>query len=84
MTHWNLTLDLSGFWHRDDLSFEEKRDGIVAAIKASRWRRITPYPDYFDSLVDEVAETPNITEFDLAFGELYDQADVDRVWIETR
>lgn len=83
MPHWNLTLDLSDFWHNEALGFEEKRDKIVDAIKASRWRKITPYPDHFDSLVDEVAETLNITEFDLAFGDLYDQADADRVWIET-
>ena len=83
MPHWNISLNLTDLWRNEDIGFEEKRDKIVAVIKASGWRKITPYPDYFDSLVDEVAETLNITEFDLAFSEIYDQADADRVWIET-
>ena len=83
MPHWNLTLNLAEFWHNEALGFEEKRDKIVAAIKASRWRSLTPDPEHFDSMVDELSEVLNIAEFDFAFGELYDQADADRVWIET-
>lgn len=58
MANWSLTLNLSEFWHNEDLG-------------------------YFSSLVDELAETLNVAEFDLAFGDLYDQADADRVLIET-
>ena len=83
MANWQITIYFGDFWRDDTKTLTEKRDLAVARIKASRWRKITPYPDHFDSLVDELAETLNVVEFDFALGELYDQADADLVWIET-
>lgn len=83
MPHWNLTVDLKPFWNNEEIGFEEKRDKIVEAIKASKWREWTPYPDYFDELVDNVAAAENVDVFDCAWDEIYDLADDDRVWIVT-
>lgn len=82
MANWICTVKFKDFW-RSDLTFTERRDLAVKRIKESGWRDITPYPDHLDSLVDELAETLNIPEFDWALTDLYDQADEDLVWIET-
>lgn len=83
MANWLITVPLGDFWRDGTKSFTEKRDLTVDRIKKSGWRGITPYPDHFDNLVDELAETLNIPEFDYALGELYDQADADSVWFDT-
>jgi hypothetical protein len=83
MAVWHLTLDLKGIWRDESLTFGEKRDKVVARIKTSGWRALTPYPDHFDDLVAELEESLNSIEFEYAFDELYDLADSDRVRIET-
>jgi hypothetical protein len=83
MPAWCLTVHLSHFWRNSELSFEEKRDGIVDVLRKSRWRHITPCADSYVGLVDELEETGNIEWFDAVFNELYSLADSDGVWIET-
>lgn len=83
MSSWNITVKLKDVWRNDSLSFEEKRDKVVERIKASGWRDLTPYPDTFDEVVANLAESLDIGEFDGVWIELYDLADSDRVWIET-
>ena len=84
MANWKATVHLGDFWRDDTKDWADKRDLTVARIKESGWREITPYPDFFDQLVEELAETLNIPEFDYALGELYDLAANDAVWLETR
>ena len=76
---------LADVFHNDDLTFIEKRDAIVARIKATRWHKDAD-PHEFDGLVDIVenlATEESADDFDYWWGELYDLADRDRVWIET-
>lgn len=82
MPHWNLTVKLKPFWASAD-PFEEKRDRIVKAFRDSGWPGITSQPGHLESLLDELAEVPDVSAFDAMLGDLYDLADVDRVWIET-
>lgn len=84
---WAHTVDVSRVFHNEDLTFAQRRDGIVAALRGSSWYRQAD-PDDCDGvreLVDDhlaYAETGD--EFDGPWDELYDLADVDRVWIKTR
>jgi len=78
MTEWKKTLDLSDFWAASEYSFEQKRDLIVSRIRALDWD--TPR---VQELLEELAEVQGLPEFDAVFGEIHDQADIDRVWIET-
>ena len=82
MPVWHLTIKLGDLW-RADIGFPEKRDKIVSVLKISGWRDLTDRQEDFDELIDELSETLNIQEFDLAFSDIYDLADADRVWIET-
>lgn len=83
---WAHTLDLRDVYHSDALGFVGRRDAIVRRIKASRWYqdRDAAGFDEFGELVDDLARTEAQAEFNEFFDAVYDQADVDRVWIQTR
>lgn len=84
---WAETLDVSDVFHDDELSFEERRDAIVAVLKASRWYRKADqhaFDGVVDIVNDHLAYAENADEFDAWWDELYDLADYDRVWIKTR
>ena len=81
MPVWHLTVKLGSVW-RADLIFPLKRDAVVEIIKASGWRDIADAEE-LDPLLEELAETLNLAEFDSVFNDIYDLADRDRVWIET-
>lgn len=85
MPVWNRTIDLKPAVEI------YKRDGDIPAtaakaveiIEKSGWLAETPYPD---TLRDHLAELKAATEnydYVLAFDNIYDVADADRVWIET-
>lgn len=86
LTSWAETLDVSTFFH-NDRPFKENRDGIVNALKRSRWfkRKSKPvlnnqeYLDVFEGL----EQSEDAGEFDGYWNELYYLADYDRVWIKT-
>lgn len=81
---WEHRINLSGVFHNDAMSFEEKRDAIVRALRNSTWLK---GKDEFDSAVEAVdglAGAEDTEEFDGWWDELYDYADFDRVWITTR
>jgi hypothetical protein len=82
---WGEKLRLGDVFHNDDLSFIERRDAIVTRIKATRWYRDAD-PHEFDGLhdvVENLATEESPDDFDYWWDELYDLADVARVWIET-
>ena len=76
---WDKTLQLGDVFHAD-LPFEQIRDTIVTRIRESGWPE-----DNYDvaDLIDELAETADGGEFDPVWNAVYDEADRDRVWIET-
>lgn len=86
MAHWLLTVDVSDFWNDESLTLADRAELAVVRVKGSNWRRLTPYPDAFDQLVDRArsaAADGDIELFRCYWDELYDLADSDGVWIET-
>ncbi len=79
---WDRRINLAGVFRNENLTFEERRDAIVRKIRASGW--VTDESWSLDNLVEELGDTENVDEFDAVWDAIYDQADIDRVWIETR
>lgn len=84
MPNWKRTIDLKDTFHNDDLTIPQKAKVIVERIKASGWVEDTAYPDTLRDHLAELEEALNATEFGWAWGTIYDVADEDRVWLETR
>lgn len=83
MAVWKYTVDLSGVFHDKSKTFEERRDGVVRILYASRWVKAK---DEFDDLflaIEELSETYGTEEFNLVWDAIYDIADYDRAWIKT-
>jgi hypothetical protein len=83
MAVWLHTIDLGDIFHDHSLAFEKKRDLIVERLRASDWVKQAHPNSLVADTVDELAETFDEEEFDEVWNDLYDRADVDRVWIET-
>jgi hypothetical protein len=81
---WEHQLKLADVFHNDDLTFEQKRDEIVRRIRASAWFRGCHKDDDLVCTVEELADTEDVPAFDYVWDAIYDLADADRVWIETR
>jgi hypothetical protein len=81
-TYWAHTLKLGDIFHSEVHSFTSKRDIIVERIRG------TGFFDDADSelmeLVDELADSRDIDEFDRVWDYFYDWADANRVWVVTR
>ena len=80
---WAHHISLEDVFHNDDLSFTEKRDAIVARIRASSWYKGYDETGDMSEIVEDLAAATDTDEFDAAWDELYDIADADRVWIAT-
>ena len=81
---WEHRVSLEDIFHNEELTFEEKRDGIIRRIRATAWFKGCHQDDDLVYLVEELAETEDATSFDSLWSDLYDIADADRVWIATR
>jgi hypothetical protein len=77
---WAHHLDVSDGFHNEALTFEQRRDRIVARLRASAWHMDS---ETVQELTDELADSKNGDEFDGPWEDLYDEADHDRVWIRT-
>jgi hypothetical protein len=81
---WGRKINLADVFHDETLTFEQRRDAIVARMRASSWLKGR---DEFDGLVEAVdglADAEDADEFDGWWDDICDIADADRVWIETR
>lgn len=78
---WDRKINLGDVFHNDSLTFEQIRDVAVQRIRRSGWLTDDDYT--LTGLVDELAETADADEFDCVWDEIYDHADIDRVWIAT-
>lgn len=84
MPVWKRTIDVADIWESfQENGFEQSVKSIIAKIKQSGWRELTPYPDTFDELLANLEESGDLVEFNGWWDELYDLADSDRVWIST-
>jgi hypothetical protein len=80
---WDRKIRLGDVFHNDAMTFEQIRDTTVKRIRASGWLEGR---DEFDDLmlaVEELAEAEDVKHFDMVWSAIYDEADYDRVWIET-
>jgi hypothetical protein len=82
MPSWKCTLRLADIFHSEAHSFTNRRDIIVKRIKA------LPIYDEDDfaiwEIVENLAETEDVDQFNGWWNEFYDWADSNRVWVETR
>lgn len=81
---WAHKIDVSLYFHNDELSLEQKRDAIVTHIKASRWFKTADEDSELHSFVDELSDVDDVDWFNGMWDALYDLADYDRVWIKIR
>lgn len=82
MAEWKHTLKLKDVFHRDDMTFEQRRDEIVHRIKTSPfWDE---YDDDLPNLTDELQRALDTTAFDETWSAFYYWFDENLVWVETR
>jgi hypothetical protein len=81
---WDRKIRLADVFHAGHLTFERRRDLIAARLRASAWLTGRDEFDDLVLLVDDLAEAEDADEFDAVWDAIYDAADEDRVWIETR
>lgn len=85
---WDEVVRLGDVWRDEDLSFEERRDAIVARLRTTRWFAQSD-PDEFDGVHEiiayHLAEAEDADEFNGWWDDLYDHADLGehRVFIDT-
>jgi hypothetical protein len=81
---WEHEVNLADvFFHSDEVTFEQSRDGIVARIRASTWFKAKDEYDDLVFLVEELADSESEDAFDYVWDQIYYVADYDRVWIAT-
>jgi hypothetical protein len=78
---WKYRVHLKDVFYNDELSFEAKRDKIVYRLRRSGWLRSKEGVAYLHDLVDELADSADVFEFDYLWNLVYDEADRDRCWI---
>lgn len=78
---WNYKLQLGDLFHNDDMRFEQRRDAIVARIKASRFYDADDL--VLDDILYELAGAQEPDDFDGPWSWFYDYADMHRIWVET-
>jgi hypothetical protein len=67
---------------RSDQAFLVHRDRVVKILRGSRWLRDSQYSMELGDLIDSLAVTETILEFDEIFAMIYDLADDDLCWIK--
>lgn len=81
---WERKISVADVFHNDAMTFTEIRDAVVRKLRASAWFKSKDEHDDLPMYVDELSEAKTTGEFDSAWDDIYDEADYDRVWIETR
>ena len=81
---WNHKLDVSSFFHDDDLTITEKGEKISELVKSSTWFEGLYYKDDLEGLLEELSEVEDADDFDVLWDQMYDIFDAERVWVQTR
>lgn len=84
MADWKYNINLKDVFHNDQLTFEQSRDAIVSRLRRSAWFKSKGEFDDLPQLVEELADTTDVNEFDEVWDSIYNEADADRAWIVTR
>ena len=85
MPKWNRTINLKPAveLYRATGDIPKTAEKAVEIIEASGWLADTPYPDTLRDHLNQLKQADCASHYEAAFGNIYDVADVDRVWIET-
>ena len=86
MPVWSRTIYLAGAvqrWKEGALTIPELAEEVVGKIERSGWLADTPYPDTLRDHLNQLKQAESEYDYVRAFDNIYDVADVDRVWIET-
>ena len=81
---WDRKLRLKDVFRNEALTFEQRRDAIAARIRSNPWFADRDMFDDLVLLVEDLETAEDTGEFDEVWDAIYDIADCDRVWIETR
>lgn len=79
---WVSTIRIGDVWKNETLTFTERRDAIVARIKATLWYRNADEFSQLHEIVENLAEAADGDEWDGWWDDFYDEADYARVWID--
>jgi hypothetical protein len=79
MARWHEHIDLHEPLNNDALPFPERRDTIVARIRASRW--FARDNGDLAILLEDLAGAADEDGFNEVWSGIYDLADSDRVWL---
>lgn len=81
MAKWDYTVKLGRRFNDDTTTYEERRDYTVKVFRDLA----DTLPEYeeLDWLLEELATAADTDSFDETWGEVYDWADANRVWIDT-
>lgn len=82
---WNRTINLEPAvrFYKTDSDIPAVAEKAVEIIEKSGWLADTPYPDTLRDALNQLKQATNAREYVIAFDNIYDVADEDRVWIET-
>ena len=83
---WKYVLDLSAFYHAEDLTLREKATRIVTLVENSRFFEAAwtfDLQDFVEEMGDFAREGTSVEIFDSLMENLYDYADAYRVWVKT-
>jgi hypothetical protein len=78
MAEWKQTVKIGDIWNDDSLRFEDQRDQIVERLRTLK----DDEDGDLTEIIDELAETYDVEEFDAVWSGLYDYADAVRIWID--
>lgn len=81
MVRWAGQLELGDMFHDESKPFEQRRDIIVERIRSAVWWDEDDYD--LTTITEELSDTEGIDEFDEVWGQFYDWADANRVWVDT-
>lgn len=83
VNRWRYRVELGHVFRNEEMTFEERRDEIVRGIRESPWFNSHSEGSWLHSLTEELSEVVDEPYFNHVWNCIYDQADIDRCWIET-
>ncbi|MEV0267756.1 hypothetical protein AB0H43_03190 [Hamadaea sp. NPDC050747] len=84
MPHWEYRVNVADVWRNPEMTFEQRRDSIVATLRRNRWFKIEgDEGSELHEVVEGLSHADDATDFDHFWDQLYDLADLDRAWIAT-
>lgn len=81
--NWTHIIKIGDLIFNDDLTFEQKRDGIVSRLRESDAMSTDNEQGVeLGMLVDDLADTPDVDTFDWVMSDIYDLADAGKwLWV---